>query len=242
MKTTRYHGKGLLTLLLALLLLAAPAAARDLLIFTGAEGGGGGGVSTNNYYTYLGGIAPLLDKGFGTGFMQKYKVDFLGYAYPSNGQDITANAVGVEGSLGYQVAGEHGWGGGYAGVRYANTWLSPDDPKSKVRGSLFRPLLQLDGERALNEDWRLNGIGSYLFISDAYWARGRVMYRTCHQIYTGPEFSAQGDPSYRAWSGGWFITGFQPLPKSSLGFKAGVRQVEGANAGAYFGVEFSRMF
>lgn len=245
MKTTRTYsitGSSLLALLLALLFTAAPVAARDILLFSGAEGGGGGGKSTNNYYTYLGMIAPLLDGGFGTGFMQKYRVDFGGYGYRSDSRDITADAVGVEGALGYQLAGPHGWGAAYAGARYSNSWLSPDDPKSKVRGSQVRPMVQLDGERILNEDWKLNGIASYLFISDAYWARGRVMYRAFGKVYTGPEFTAQGDPDYRAWGGGWFITGFEPFPHSSLGLKAGIRQVEKVNPGAYVGIEFSRMF
>ncbi|HJV66749.1 MAG TPA: cellulose biosynthesis protein BcsS [Geomonas sp.] len=245
MKATGNQAKaarGLLLTVLALLLMAAPAAARDLLLFSGAEGGGGGGTSTENYYTYLGVVTPLLDKAFGPGFMQKYKVDFLGYSYPVNNQDITATGVGVEASLGYQFGGEHGWGGGYAGARYSHTWLSPDDPKSEVRGSQLRPLVQLEGERILNEDWKLNGLGSYLFISDAYWARGRVMYRAFDKVYTGPEFTAQGDPSYNAWSGGWFITGFRPAAKSELGFKAGARKVENGNTGVYLGIDFSHMF
>jgi hypothetical protein len=244
MKTLRYQS--LLILLLTLVLWAAPAAARDILLFSGVEGGGGGGTSTENYYTYVGVVTPILNKEFGPGFMQKYKVDFLGYSYPIGSgltsQDVTATAVGVEGSLGYQFGGEHGWGGGYAGARYSHTWLSPDDPKSEVRGSQLRPLVQLEGERSLNEDWKLNALGNYLFISDAYWARGRVMYRILNKVYTGPEFTAQGDPSYKAWSGGWFLAGFQPMPKSELGFKAGARKVEGGNTGAYLGIEFSHMF
>jgi hypothetical protein len=229
-----------LLLMTVVLLNACPAGARDILLLTGAEGGAGG--DTYNYYTYAGLVAPLLHDNFGNGFVQKYWVDFLGYNYPANGRDIKATAIGVEGALGYQRGGENGWGGIYGGIRYANTWLSPDNPDSSVRGSQARPLLQLEGERTLSEDWKINGSGRYLFISDSYWARGRVMYRVSKQVYTGPELIVHGDPDYRAWQWGWFVTGFEPVPKSSIGFKAGVRKTEKADLGAYFGLEFSRMF
>lgn len=245
MKAIRHHGllsRSFLLLLAGTLLgagAAGTACARETLIFGGAEGGGGG---TSSYYTFVGGVAPLLDNSFGNGFMQKYKVDFQGYDYPSDGRKVQATAVGVEGAVGYVKSGENGWAGAYAGLRYSETWLSPDDPKSSVRGSQLRPMGQLEGERVLSSDWRINGLASYIFISDSYWGRGRVMYRAYDRVYTGPEFIAQGDPSYRAWSGGWFVTGFQPIANSSLGLRAGVRKIEKTDPGGYLGIEFSRTF
>lgn len=216
------------------------AQAREIMLLGGAEGGGGGG--TSNYYTFVGAVAPLQDKALGTGFVQKYWVDFLGYDYPANGRDVSATAFGAEGSLGYQAGGEKGWGGAYLGVRYSQTWLSPDQPDSRVRGSQVRPLLQLEGERVLARDWKVNAIGRYTVFSDSYWTRGRIMYRARGEVFTGPELIVHGDPEYRAWQGGWFITGFAPVPKSSIGFKAGFRKVESGDTGAYAGVEFSRRF
>jgi hypothetical protein len=241
MNAPRPYGTGttlLLLVIIAPLLLATPAGAKDILFLAGTEGVGG----TTGYYNFVGAVAPLLNTNFGNGLVQKYKVDVLGYDYPANGRDITATEVGVEGALGYQQSGEKGWEGAYAGVRYSQTWLSPDDPGSRVRGSQLRPTLQLEGERALLNDLKVNGLGSYIFISDSYWSKWRVMYRVHDKIYTGPEFTAQGDPSCRAWGSGWFVTGFQPFANSSLGLKAGVRKVEQNGTGGYFGIEFSRMF
>jgi len=220
-------------------LLASQAFAREVLLLAGAEGGGGGG--TSNYYTFVGAVAPLFQQHLGDGLVQKYWGDFFGYNYPANGQDITATAVGAEGAIGYQTGGEKWWGGAYAGLRYTNTWLSPDNPHSRVRGSMFRPSLQLEVERNIASDWKSNAIGRYVFLSDAYWTRGRIGYRVSRDVYTGPELVVHGDPDYRAWQGGWVVT-FSPFANCGLGIKAGVRKVEKADEGIYTGVEFSRLF
>ena len=240
-KNWRDFGKRSLSLLfLGVSLSAAPAGAKGILFLTGAEGGGGGG--TYNYYTFAGIVAPLAADSFGNGLVQKHWVEFLGYDYPAGDREINATAIGLESALGYRNGGDNGWVGAYAGLHYSNTRLSPDNPDSRVRGSQIRPLCQLEGERALTTDWRINGIARYTFRSDSYWGRGRIMYRAYNRVYTGPEFIAHGDADYRAWQGGWFVTGFEPLPGGSIGFKAGARKIENAETSAYLGVEFSQMF
>lgn len=239
MKIRPVSRSGIAACSLALLLLASQARASEVLFLTGAEGGGGGG--TKNYYTFAGAIAPLFQQHLGDGVVQKYWIDFLGYDYPANGKDITATAVGVEGALGYQTGGEKWSAGGYAGLRYSHTWLSPDQPQSRVRGSQFRPSLQLEGERNLGSDFKINAIGRYLFVSDAYWTRGRVMYRAHRDLYTGPELIVHGDPDYRAWQEGWVVA-FSPFKNGEIEVKAGVRTVEKAEQGGYAGVVFSRVF
>lgn len=223
----------------AVLLTPLFSCAKEIILLTGAEGGGGGG--TGNYYTFAGGIAPLVNDKLGDGVVQKYWIDFLGYQYPADKREVTATAVGVEAALGLQKGGEKWWGGAYAGLRYTHTWLSPDHPQSRVRGSQFRPSLQLEGERNLTTDLKVGAIGRYLFISDAYWTRGRIMYRIHHETYTGPELIVHGDPDYRAWQGGWVVS-YPPFRNSSLGVKAGLRKVEKAEQGIYAGLEFSRLF
>jgi len=213
--------------------------AGDILFLSGAEGGA---EKSYNYYTFAAVIAPLFSNNLGDGFVQKYWVDVLGYDYPSGNRTIDATAIGLEGALGYQTGGENGWAAAYAGIRYSNTWLSPDNPGSRVRGGQARAKFQLEGERKVAADWKLNAIGSYIIESDSYWARGRGLYRMYNEVYTGPEFIAHGDPDYRAWQFGWVFTGFEPVPKGSLGVKAGVRKIEKAETGGYFGVEFTKLF
>lgn len=227
--------------LITCILTPRPAQAGDILILSGAEGGAGGNKSYN-YYTFAAVVAPLFSKNLGNGFVQKYWIDVLGYDYPSNNQNIDVAAVGLEGALGYQISGQNGWAAAYAGVRNSNTWLSPDDPGSTVRGSLVRAKFQAEGEIKLSSDWKANANGSYILASDSYWTRGRGLYRIYNEVYTGPELIVQGDPSYRAWQVGWVFTGFEPVPKGGLGIKAGVRKTEHAETGGYFGVEFSKLF
>jgi hypothetical protein len=226
-------------LLLTLSIDNRPAQAGDVLFLSGAEGGSG---KSYNYYTFAAVVAPLFRNNLGDGFVQKYWVDVLGYDYPAGNQTINATAVGLEGALGYQLSGPNGWAAAYSGVRYSNTWLSPDNPGSRIRGSQTRAKFQLEGERILAADFKLNAIGSYVVESDSYWARGRGLYRMYREVYTGPEIIAHGDPDYRAWQFGWVFTGFEPVPKGSLGFKAGVRKIEKAETSGYFGVEFSKLF
>lgn len=217
------------------------AQAGDLLFLSGAEGGAGGS-KAYNYYTFAAVIAPLFSNSLGNGLVQKYWIDVLGYDYPSNNQTIDVAAIGLEGSLGYQVSGQNGWAAAYAGVRHSNSWLSPDDPSSSVSGSLVRAKFQVEGEIQLASDWKVNANGSYILASDSYWTRGRGLHRLFKEVYTGPEIIMQGDPSYRAWQLGWVLTGFEPVPKGGLGVKAGVRKTEKAETGGYLGVEFSKLF
>jgi hypothetical protein len=227
--------------LYALLVLAArPALARDLLLLGGAEGGGWH--RSYNYYGFAAVVAPLFSEKLGDGFVQKYWLDVVGYDYPAGERTVDAAAVALEGALGVQTGSEHGWLGLYAGGRFADTWLSPDDPGSRVRGRHLRPKLQVEGERRLAADWKVNAIGSYIVGSDSYWARGRGLFRLYDAVFSGPELVVQGDPEYRAWQYGWVLTGFAPVRNSSLGVKAGVRKTEHADAGGYLGVEFSQLF
>jgi len=223
------------------LFLCSPASARDILLLGGTEGSVGDG-SIYNYYAYVSIIAPLSQNRIGDGFVQKYWLDYLGYNYMADSQEIDATGIGIEGALGYQFSGASGWGGAYIGIRYSDTRLSPDNPDSRVRGSQLWAKIQLEGEKKLDPGWKINGIGSYILALDGYWIRGRVMYRTHNEVFTGPEIVSQGDPEYRAWQWGWFITGFEPMPNMDLGVKAGIRRTEKAESGVYLGVELSRSY
>jgi hypothetical protein len=221
-----------------MLIIARHAAAGDMLLISGAEGGGGNGY---NYYVFTGLVAPIPGNNLGNGFVQRYWVDVLGYNYETF-RRINATAVGLEGALGYQKAFSRGWGAFYVGGRYATTWLSPDDPGNKVGGGHVWAKVQAEGECDLTHAWKVNGIASYLFSVSNYWLRGRIMHRLNNDLFTGPEIIAQGDHSYKAWQFGWALTGLEPLPKTNLGVKAGVRLTEKLGPGGYLGIELTKLF
>lgn len=216
----------------------ARASAGEKLFLTGAEGGTG---DTTNYYTYAGLIAPVFSDHLGDGLVQRYWADFYGYSYDAL-QEIDAQAVGLEGALGYQKSGKAGWAAVYAGLRYNNTWLSPDDPFNRNQGEQWWVKAQVEGQVNLAERWKLGGIANYLFKAEAFWLRTRLMRGLDGGLSTGPELIHMGDPFYRAWQFGWAVTGFKPWDKAELGFKVGARVTEGAGVNALIGIELSKLF
>ncbi len=225
---------------LILTLSAAPsgALAGDKLVLAGAEGGAG---DTENYYTYAGLVAPLVGDHLGNGLVQRYWIDFLGYSYETD-QEIDAQAVGLEGALGYQKSGPAGWGAAYLGLRYNNTDLSPDDPANRTEGEHLWVKTQLEGEMNFAETWKLGGIASYTFSAESFWLRTRLLRQLEQGLSTGPEVVFMGDPNYRAWQFGWVVTGFKPWQNVEIGLKAGVRITDGTAVNGLVGIELSRMF
>lgn len=239
MKNSRLLCKAILMALI-FTLFAAPsgALAGEKLFLAGAEGGAG---DTENYYTYVGLVAPLFGEHLGNGLVQRYWIDFLGYSYETF-QEIDAQAVGLEGALGYQTSGQAGWAAVYAGLRYNNTSLSPDDPGNRNRGEHVWVKSQLEGELNLAETWKLGGIASYTFSAESYWLRARLLHRLDQSLSTGPEAVFMGDPNYRAWQFGWVVTGFEPVPEVVVGVKIGVRITEGAGVDGLVGLELAKLF
>ena len=237
-KTLRICKSTLLALSLLLSVISTSALAGEKLFITGAEGGAG---DTENYYTYAGLIAPVFGDKLGNGLVQRYWIDFFGYSYDTN-QTIDAQAFGLEGALGYQTSGSAGWAGAYAGLRYNNTSLSPDDPGNRNDGQKVWVKSQLEGQLNLADTWTLGGIASYTFGADAYWMRTRLLYQLKQGLSTGPEAVYMGDPNYRAWQFSWVVTGFKPAPKVEIGIKAGARITEHAGVNGLIGVELVKFF
>ena len=233
--------KGIFLMVIPLyLLIGGPSAqAGDRLFLTGAEGGNG--TDSLNYYTFAAVIAPLPNNNLGDGFVQKYWGDFIGYDYVADNDTIKATAPAIEGALGYQRSGSKWWSSAYAGIRYSNTRLSPDNPDSSTRGSQIRIKLQIEGERTLVSRWKINAIGSYILTSNSYYVRWRGSYRLYNEVFTGPEAIVLGDPDYRIWQWGWVVAGFEPAPKWTAGIKTGIKKIVKGQTGGYIGVEFTRL-
>ncbi len=228
-----------LSTLLLLLPYTGNAIGSENLFIAGAEGGGG---TEPSYAAFIATVIPFPGSRLGDGFVQRYWVDFQGYRYQGGARDVDAMAVGAEAAFGFQKSWKSGWAGSYVGARYTNTTLSPDDINSRVRGNQVRTKLQGEGDLELLPDFRVGGIACYVFGTSSYWARARFLALINNGIKTGPEAIAHGDPDYRAWQAGWVVTGFQPLPNSDLGIKAGAKITERLGIDGYVGIEMSYPF
>jgi hypothetical protein len=211
---------------------AGPALAGEPAALTGLE------VARDSQYAYLGVVLPLPGQDPGRGLVQRYWLDYLTYRYEKTPtQDIDAEVLGGEAALGYQKSSERGGWGVYLGARYADTRLDPDDLSHEGRGGHWYAKLQLDGEVALGQGWRLGGIVSHVVDHDAFWARVRLQTPLAQRWQVGPEFIAQGDPNYRAYKLGVFVGNIRVGTDSALTLKAGASKSEDDSASPYAGVE-----
>ena len=51
-----------------------------------------------------------------------------------------------------------------------------------------------------------------------------------------------GNDDYTAWQAGLVVLGFQPVPRNSLGFRAGTRKTSEEDLSGYIGIELARDF
>jgi hypothetical protein len=225
----------LATLLLAI---ASTAASAESLFLAGGE------ISDDGGYAYAAALLPFPGSSLGNGFVHRYWAEYLKYEYVGGAanQVIEAKAPGFEFALGYQRSGPAGYAAAYAGAYYKDTELSPDDPTSTVRGSHLRLRVQAEGERRFQDTWVVNGIAAYIFAQEGYWLRARVLRKVSGPILAGIEGVTQGDRDYQGHQVGLVVTGFEPAPRLSLGFKAGVKKIEGRPSNAYIGIELARTF
>jgi hypothetical protein len=206
------------------------------LVLAGAEYGG------DNGYYYAGVLAPFPGSNLGNGWVQRYWVDWLRYEYDDGNRTITAKAPGAAVALGYARSAVPGSFSVCAGPVYRHTDLSPDDRNSDLRGAQWGMNLSLQGDRHLDEHWRANGIASYTTGTASYWTRGRLTRMVDSRHELGVEAIFHGNDDYTAWQTGLVVLGFQPAPRTSLGFKAGARKTSGEDLSGYIGIELARDF
>jgi hypothetical protein len=220
-----------------LLAIASTCASADGLFLAGGE------MSKDGDYAYAAALLPFPGSTLGNGFVHRYWAEWLRYEYIGGAnQSIEAKAPGAEIALGYQKGGPTGYFGMYAGAFWRDTELTPDDPTSKARGSHLRLRLQVEGESRFQEAWVVNGIAAYVMGQDAYWMRARLLRRVSGPIHVGIEGVTQGDPDYEGQQVGLVVTGFEPAPRFNLGFKLGVKKIEGRSSNGYVGIELARSF
>jgi hypothetical protein len=227
------------SLLAALVCVAAPVAtlrADDTIWLAGGEG------SDADFYTYTGLIVPGPGRKDGRGWFQRYWVDRFGYEYESGPELIEARVWGGEAALGYGAPTANGWRSISFGLRYTDTKLSPDDREASARGEQYSAKIQLEGETEFSPGWRIGAIGSYTFAQEQYWGRVRLTRRVAEDWSVGTEAVANGNEEAQSVAAGLLLT-LQPHGAPwSVGLKAGYRDQEDSDDGAYGGLELSRAF
>lgn len=203
---------------------------------------GGLEVSSGVSYAYLGHVTPLPGSSFGNGFVRKLWIDLSQYRYDKSGSTYDVSAPGAEIAVGYQRANENHWWATYAALAYRQSSLSPFDPTSAIRRNMLSPKFQMEGEQALDQNWKVSANGSYVTVQEAYWVRGRVLRNIWSNRQIGLEAITQGDPDYRANQLGVLLLGLKVSNTVDVGLKVGALQVEGLNSHAYFGIELGGMY
>jgi hypothetical protein len=229
----------------ALLAVSTMVSAGGNLLLAGVEKRGRG-----EHYVYAGALLPLPgDHRLGQGWVARVWADSLRYGYevsnpalyPRDPQRIDARGQGLELALGYHESRGGLSVAGYAGLRYADTRFTPDDPGSRVRGSELWPKLQLDVAYEFSPRWRTQNIAAYTFGLEQYWVRSHLLYRTQDAFDLGPELVLLGDRDFRAAKIGIVLGGLQPTPDSTLALRAG-RHVQSGADSFYVGLDFGLGF
>lgn len=221
--------------LLPVILAAGPVLGADRLALAGAE------ASDGSYYTYAGVVLPGPGYANGRGVLQRYWIDAFGYEYASGPGVIEADAVGAEASLGYGTSSPKGWASAWAGVRWTDTDLDPDDPGAEARGSQVGLKVDLQGERELAPGWRGNLLASYATEQNGYWTRGRLMRSLGTGRALGGEIVFYGNDESSSRSLGLVFT-VQPASTTwTVGFKGGYRD-DSETDGIYGGIELGYGF
>lgn len=208
------------------LLLAGKATAEPTQLFAGGEGGSG------QAYAYVGALQPWGEHA--PNWATRYWLDAQRYDYDSNGRTVVAKAAGLTPAVVRSFPFENGYLAISAGLRFAETNLSPDDPGNKQRGFKTSLPLQIDGQRRLNK-WLLSAIASTEPDVGSYWSRARlVRERSLGDLSLGFEVIAKGSDEYSATQAGLIVGG---IAGGLATLKIGTTRQEGRAPGIYAGVE-----
>lgn len=220
----------------AVVLMPGIGSANDNLFLTGAEV-----TDASASYLYLGTSLPLPDSSLAKGYVFHLWADYLTYAYEAGLTDIDAEVNSISASLGYHDSGAGFWWNARAGLIQSNTRLSPNDPSNESSGSQTGIKLQLEGERQLSADDKINGNLSFVSRRAAYWSRVRYLMRNDDDTYHGPELIIQGDENYEAQQLGWVLTQVPLGGGWDFGVKGGAR-LENSDVAVYAGVELGVLY
>lgn len=200
-----------------------------------------GGTAGDGVGVYAGGLTALPGSQLGKGLAIRGGVNGGFYEYQSGSVRVTADYVGAELALVYQLSGDWGWANLGAGPRITKTNLSIVDPGNNRDGTRFDLGLSTDG--ALGDAWRLGWFGSYGVFDQSYIAQLRLgsLLSTRDQLRLGVEGGLIGDPSYMRKSIGGFVSALI-VKKWEGQLSIGASKQEGASAQPYVSVGASHVF
>ncbi|MEJ2459911.1 MAG: cellulose biosynthesis protein BcsS [Novosphingobium sp.] len=223
------------SLCVVLSLTSAPAAAQDTgVVYAGGSTGDG----TNGY---AGGVVALPGGQLGKGLAVRASVSGGQYRYDTNGRRISADYIGGEAAMVYQMSGTWGWVNLSAGPRVTDTRLKPVDPGNRTRGTRFDLALQTDG--TVGNAWRATWFASLGVHDRAYITQVRFNRLIDGETDTrlGIEGGVQGDRNYTRPSAGLFAS-------TRLGNKwqgllsGGISKQKDRSARPYVSLGVSRVF
>lgn len=206
------------------------ATASEAIILSGAE------TSKSNSYYYFGYISPLPASTLGNGFVQRIWIDHLTYEYIGGGGTTEAKAPGVAYSLGYQKSLNDYSFGAYIGAQDRTTKLSPNDPTNKSEGNNLAMVMALELTKKFTDTNSIELMASNS-PEIGYWSRIRFI--TGQNIKFGPEYSVQGNDSYRNTKLGLFIGNIPISQNISYQIKIGHSKNDDSKGSTYIGIDFT---
>ena len=207
--------------------------ADDYLFLTGAEV-----TTSSSSYFYLGTSIPLPKSTLADGYVLHLWADYLTYSYEAGATDIDAMVKSLSATMGYHDSGYGYWWNTRIGLYQSDTDLSPDDPGNESAGMETGIKFQLEGEKQLTGDSKINANFALLSRRTAYWLRVRYLMRNDDNTYHGPEFIVQGDTNYEALQLGWVLTHIPYNNNWDFTIKGGFR-LDSGDVSEYVGVELS---
>ncbi len=207
--------------------------ANDSIYLTGLE------ISKSNSYYYIGYISALPNSKLGNGFVQRIWIDHLSYEYSGGSGYTEAKAPGVSYSVGFQKSNEQYSFGAYLGVQDRNTKLSPNDPSNTSNGNNFAVITALDFTKKFSNSHSLELMGNHS-PEIGYWSRIRYIHQ--RDLSFGPEFSVQGNDSYRNTKIGLFIGNIKIVEKTTAQLRIGHSKNDDLRGSTYFGIDINRSF
>ena len=219
-----------------IVLMSNVVSAADNMFLTGAEV-----TSASSAYLYVGTSLPLPASTLAKGYVFHIWADYLIYDYKAGSVTIDAEVHSLSGSIGYHDSGVDYWWNARAGIIQSDTSLSPDDSGNESSGLETGIKLQLEGEKQLTADSKINANIAFVSKRSAYWARVRYLMRNDDETYHGPEIIFQGDANYEAQQLGWVLTQMRLNNDWDVGVKAGLRLDDG-EVSEYVGIELGVLY
>jgi hypothetical protein len=148
---------------------------------------------------------------------------------------IWVAGIGLDGELGWQVAGDWGQAAVLAGVAWRDYALSPLDPNSPLGPNQLHVRATAQGHLIGAQDWGAFWYGDYISGVDEWFAEIKPYYRLGNGLMVGPEFSMSGGGDYLHARAGASVMGWEfTLPWAGTFWAGG-------SAGALWDTDGSRV-